>query len=200
MSNRPITQQEIEEAINKLRYPKPVISSEEATKIASELFLSRPAWNHCAPSTVKALQKAYDLPGGDIPFWIATGFRGGVCIGEICGAISGGVICLGLMAYKKLKRSTEHEERISCQALKPYIWDLIYVFNRKFGSIHCSTLTGQYEMNEIERDIYSRTWYGKEHLCKIYVEFVVKTIVRWGEVSIEPPKPVPPGAKPPTFK
>jgi len=200
MPNRKITKRDVEEAIKKLRYPKPTISSDKAAKIAVDLFLERPEWNHCAPSTVKALQQAYELPGDDLPFWIATGFRGGICIGEICGVISGGVIALGLLAYKTLEPRTDHEQRIACQAIKPYIWDLIYVFNRKFGSIHCSTLTGQYSMSEIESKIYSRTWFGKEHVCRNYVEFVVRTMVRWGEVSIEPPEPIPQGVQPPAFK
>ena len=196
MPNKPITPEEIDEAIQKMRFPKPKISSDEAVKKSLDLFMARPEGNHCAPSTIKVLQEAYDLPGDDLPFWIATGFRGGVCLGEICGAISGAVIAMGLMAYRALGPSTDHEERIACQAIMPYIRDLAYMFNRKFGSVHCSVLTGQFERTPDETEIYIRTGYGKEHICNHLVEFVVRTMVHWGEISQEPPKRVPPGTPP----
>ncbi len=206
MINREITPEDVDAAILKMRYPKPKISSDEAVKKAHDFFMERAEWdhpitmlaqwNHCAPTTIKVLQEAYDLPGGDLPFWIATGFRGGVCLGEICGAISGGVIAMGLMAYRALEPRTEHEERIACQAIMPYIRDLAYVFNSKFGSINCGVLTGLHDRTPEENEIILRTWYGKEHICRHFIEFVVGTMVRWGEVSQEPPKRVLPGTPP----
>ena len=140
MPQQIITPENIEEAIQKLRFPKPKIPSDEAVKKAIALFVERPEADHCAPSTLIALQEAYDLPGGDLPAWIATGFRGGVCLGEICGALSGAVIALGLMSYKVLEPRTDHEQKIACQAIAPYIRDLACVFNNTFGSIHCAVL------------------------------------------------------------
>ena len=190
---KPVTLEEIDEAIQKLRFPKPKMSSDEAVKIALAHFQERPEPHHCAPSTIIALQKAYDLPGGDLPAWIATGFRGGVCLGEICGALSGAVIALGLMSYRVLGPGTEREQKIACQALMPYIRDLAHGFNRIFGSIHCAVLTRQFERTPEEAEIETRTWLQKEDICNHFIEFVVRKMVHWGEISIEPPKAVPAG-------
>lgn len=190
MAQKPITPEDIDEAIQKLRFPKPKMSSDEAVKKAVALFTERPEANHCAPSTIIALQEAYDLPGGELPSWIATGFRGGMSLGETCGALSGAVIAIGLMAYKVLEPRTDHEQKIACQAITPYTRDLAYAFNYIFGSIHCAVLTRQLEKTPEETEIYFRTGVGKD-VCSRFVEFVVRKMVNWGEVSQEPPKRLP---------
>ena len=195
MTQGPMTPEEIDEAIQKLRFPKPKLSADEAVAIALEQFLDRPEANHCAPSTIIALQQAYDLPAGDMLPWIAAGFRGGVCVGEICGALSGGVMAMGLMAYKVLEPKTPSQQKIACMAVTPYVRDLIYYFNRMFGSVHCAILSGQSEKTPEEIEIEIRNRIVKD-ICKNYVAFVVKTMVNWGEISQEPPKRVPFGAPP----
>jgi len=195
MIERTISPEDVDEAIQKLRFPKPKMSSDEAAKRAVALFTERPEANHCAPSTIIVLQEAYDLPGGELPFWIATGFQGGICLGEICGALSGAVIALGLMSYKVLEPRTDYEQKIACQALMPYIRDLAYTFNYTFGSIHCTVLTRRLERTPEEAEIYLRTRLGKD-ICSRFVEFVVRKMVNWGEVSQEPPPRVPPGTPP----
>ncbi len=195
MAEKAITHEDVEEAIQKLRFSKPKISSDEAAKRAVALFTERPEANHCAPSTIIALQEAYDLPGGELLPWIATGFRGGVCLGEICGALSGAVIALGLMAYQVLEPRTSHEQKITCQAILPYIRDLAYNFNRTFGSIHCAVLTRRRERTPEENEIHARLWFNKD-LCSSFVDFVVRTMVKWGEISQEPPPRLPPDPYP----
>ncbi len=192
MTQRPITPEDIDEAIQKLRFPKPKMSSDEAARKAIALFVERPAVNHCAPSTVIILQEAYDLPGGDLPAWMANGFRGGVCLGEMCGALSGAVMAMGLMAYKVLEPRTDHERRIASEAIQPYVRDLAYAFNHMFGSIHCAVLTRRLERTPEEAEVFSRfrLW---EDICPPFVEFVVRQMVKWGEVSQEPPRRVLPG-------
>jgi len=188
MTQQRITPEEVDQAIQKLRFPKPKISSDEAAKKAVAMFLERPEANHCAPSTIIALQEAYDLPGGDLLPWIASGFRGGICIGEVCGAISGAVIAMGLMGYKVLEPKTSFEQKILCQAITPYIRDLAYAFNRTFGSIHCDVLTRRQEGMPEERAIHNRLRLTKQR-CFPIVDFVVRTMVNWGEISQEPGPP-----------
>lgn len=190
MAQKPITPEDIDEAIQKLRFPKPKMSSDEAVKKAVALFTERPEANHCAPSTIIALQEAYDLPGGELPSWIATGFRGGMSLGETCGALSGAVIAMGLMAYKVLEPRTDYEQKIACQAILPYIRDIAYCFNRVFGSIHCAVLTRRLERTPEEAEIYFRTRIGKD-ICSSFIEFVVRKMVLWGEVSQAPPPRLP---------
>ncbi len=61
MSQKPITPEDIDMAIQKLRFPRPKISSDEAAKKAVALFVERPDGNHCAPSTVIVLQEAFNI-------------------------------------------------------------------------------------------------------------------------------------------
>ena len=195
MTQQLITPEDIDDAIQKLRFPKPKMSSDEAAKRAVALFVERPEANHCAPSTIIALQEAYDLPGGDLLAWIATGFRGGVCLGEMCGTLSGAVIAMGLMAYRVLEPRTDYEQKIAGQALLPYIRDLAYIFNYTFGSIHCAVLTRQLEKTPEETEIFLRTRLVKD-ICSQFVDFVVRKMVNWGEISQEPPKSLPLGTPP----
>ncbi len=190
MTQKVITPEEVEEAIQKLRFPKPKISSDEAARKAVALFVERPEPNHCAPSTIIVLQEAYDLPGGELLPWIASGFRGGVCLGEICGPLSSAAITMGLMAYKVLEPRTDYEQKIACQAILPYIRDIAYCFNRVFGSIHCAVLTRRLERTPEEAEIYFRTRIGKD-ICSSFIEFVVRKMVLWGEVSQAPPPRLP---------
>lgn len=195
MAEAAITPQEIDAAIAKMRFPQPRISSDEAVAKALAQFLDRPDANHCAPATIIALQEAYDLPGGDLLPWIAAGFRGGVCLGEICGALSGAVMALGLMAYQVLEPKTNRQQKIACSAVTPYVQDLSYCFNRNFGSIHCGVLTHLFEKTPEEAEIEIRTRLGKE-VCRHFVEYVVRTMVHWGEIGQEPPQRLPPGIPP----
>jgi C_GCAxxG_C_C family probable redox protein len=185
-TNRPISGKDVEEAIEKMRFPKPKLSSDEAVKRALALFNEWPEANHCAPSTITVLQQAYGLPGGELPLWISTGFRGGMCVGEVCGALSGAIMALGLMAYKTLEPRTAHEQRVASQAIVPYIRALMLDFNCTFGSIHCAKLTKRNERTPEENEIYVRTRLGKD-ICSKFVEFVIRRMVNWGEVSKEPP-------------
>ncbi|MFH1169197.1 MAG: C-GCAxxG-C-C family protein [Chloroflexota bacterium] len=195
MDEKPITPEEIDEAILEMRFPRPSISSDEAARKAVSLFNERPEAYHCAPAAIIALQEAYDLPGGDLLPWIATGFRGGICLGEMCGALSGAVIALGLMAYKGLGPATDRRQKIACQAILPYVHDLAYGFNRVFGSIHCAVLTGVRERTPEENEIYSRTRVGKD-VCSPFVDYVVRKMVSWGEIAQAPPRRLPPGTPP----
>ena len=140
---------------------------------------------------VIALQEAYDLPGGELPSWIAAGFRGGICLGEVCGALSGAVIALGLMSYKVLEPRTEYEQKIVCQAIAPYIRDLACDFDYMFGSVHCTVLSRRQERSPEEIEIILRTRIIKD-ICSQFVDFVVRKMVNWGEVSREPPPRVSP--------
>jgi len=195
MTQKRITPEEIDGAIQKLRFPKPKMSSDEAAKRAVALFTEWPASNHCASSTIIVLQEAYDLDGGALPAWIAAGFRGGVCLGEVCGALSGAVMAMGLMAYKVLEPKTEYEQKIACEAIVSYVHDLAYIFNYKFGSVQCRVLTRRLGIDMTEREILYRTKIGKD-ICSPFVDFVVRTMVKWGEVSQEPPPRVLPYALP----
>jgi len=192
---RAVTREEIAEAIQKMRFPRPGISSDEAVRRAVARFTARPDMNHCAPSVIMTLQEAYDLPGGELLPWIANGFQGGVGVGEICGALSGGAMCLSLMGYQAMEPRNDYTRRVAAVAIMPYMADLACAFHGKFGSVRCGTLTRRGERGPLETEKRMRLRLWEEH-CTPFVEYVVRTMVRWGEVSQEPP-PMPQPGQPP---
>ena len=194
---RATTPQEIAEFMQKMRFPKPLISSDEAAKRAVDRFTARPAMNHCAPAVIMTLAEAYDLPERELLPWIANGFQGGVCVGEICGALSGAAMALGLMGYKVAEPKNDHMRRVVAYAMVPYMQDLEYAFFTTFGSIRCGKLTRRLERGPAEAEKYFRLrmWAAN---CAPFVDFVVRRLVEWGEVGQAPPSPPTPGI--PTFK
>ena len=158
-------QMTIEEAMEKMRFPKPKMSSDEAAKKAVEAFIAeshsykgKPMLNQCSCQTLRFLGEAYDLPLKEMHEWIAVGL---------------------------------HERRLTAMAIGPYGRDLMYSFQRKFGSLRCGELTGAAERTpeEAERVGRLRLW---EERCAPLVDYVVRSVVRWGERS-RPAPPVPQG-------
>jgi C_GCAxxG_C_C family probable redox protein len=180
-SDRPITPEEVAEAVAKLKFPKSGCSSTEAVRIALERFTSRPAMNHCAPSVIMTLQETYDLPGGEIMQWVANSFQGGVCSGEICGAISGAAIAYGLLAYQVLPH-TDHDRRVAAIANARALRDLTQGFAHTFGSVHCHTLLGKDKRTPEENARFIREA-GWVRTCSPYVAYVIRAIVKQGEVD-----------------
>ena len=104
-------------------------------------------------------------------------------------------MAMGLMAYKVLEPKTERGQKLACDVIAAYVHDLAYIFNYKFGSVQCRVLTRRAGLDIAEREILHRTKIGKE-ICSPFVDFVVRTMVRWGEISQEPPPRVLPYAPP----
>jgi C_GCAxxG_C_C family probable redox protein len=180
-SDRPITPEEVAEAVAKLKLPMSRYSSTEAVRIALERFTARPAMNHCAPSVTMTLQEAYDLPGGEIMQWVANSFQGGVCSGEICGAISGAAIAYGLLAYQILPH-TDHDRRIAAIANAHALRDLTQGFARTFGSLSCQVLLGRDKRTPEENASFIQEA-GWVRTCSPYVAYVMRAMVKNREVA-----------------
>ena len=84
--------------------------------------------NNCAHSVLKAYG---DMTGLDekTASGIANGFGGGVRSGEICGAISGGVMALGLIAQNN-----------GVTDLRGLTKDYVSKFAEKYGHLRCDEL------------------------------------------------------------
>ena len=104
------------------------------TKRAHELFDSKQ--HNCAESVFMALNEAFD--GGLAPETakrIATGLGGGLgATGGTCGALTGGVLAIGLIA-----KSGDAIERK--KTIYPLAAGLQDRFRERFGSIDCRDLT-----------------------------------------------------------
>ena len=79
---------------------------------------------------------------------IASGFGGGICCGQFCGAASGGVMAVGLC------HSFDETDDESIAASKAEIKKLIQSYNKdfkeKFGSLLCCDLKGgRYSCGEL---------------------------------------------------
>lgn len=134
---------------------------ELANSHAAEGFL-------CSESVLLAISKWLDVHCKQIPK-IATGFGAGIGgQGLVCGAISGGVMALGL----KFGRN-----EVKKQKMKPYWFasDLLKRFEKEFGSIMCVELTGCDLTTEEGRKKYreEKLWKAK---CRHYIESVTNTV------------------------
>jgi len=93
---------------------------------------------NCAESVLLALAQEPFFKGGDFASAlprVATGFGGGLARnGLICGALSGGIMALGLM----LGRNQAKESRDPCY---PAVDRLVKDFQERFGSIHCRDIS-----------------------------------------------------------
>jgi len=116
----------------------------------------------CSESVLLAISDLLEIKDELIPK-IATGFGAGIggC-GSVCGAISGGIIALGL----KFGRNDVKE-----QAVRPYWFgqELLERFKREYGHITCRELTGCNLKTEEGRGKYAEQnmW---ETRCRQYIE------------------------------
>jgi C_GCAxxG_C_C family probable redox protein len=127
---------------------------ERAEQYADEGFL-------CSESVLLALSEWLGIHSNLIPR-VATGFAGGFgrC-GSVCGAISGGVIALGLRFGRNEPKKQD----------RPPHWfgkELMERFEKEFGCINCKDLTGCDLSSEEGRRKYSteQIWATK---CRKYI-------------------------------
>ncbi len=135
---------------------------------------------NCAESVLKACQELYRLPGKDVVPKAASGFGGGIGRkGSVCGALSGGILALGLAMGRVDPKDAAARDRIYAQARELY-----ERFEREFGTVLCFNLTecdlatpeGQQKFKE--RGLH-------KNLCSKFVQGMVKWV---GEVIEGQPK------------
>ena len=95
---------------------------------------------NCCQCVLKACKKYYPELDDNMLARIASGFGGGVCCGEICGAVTGGVMAIGLSnEFMEGDRETVLESKKKIKALiQSYNQD----FKNNFDSLLCSDLKG----------------------------------------------------------
>jgi hypothetical protein len=116
---------------------------------------------HCARTTISAIAEALEIPTGRI-LDASRGFIGGIGFnGTVCGAISGGVLCLGLQSDVDLSGSGysdaagivfhgllksdkifEDERRFRPARLFDRCKQLYQTVERQFGGAHCQEILG----------------------------------------------------------
>ncbi|MDO5445588.1 MAG: C-GCAxxG-C-C family protein [Eubacteriales bacterium] len=94
-----------------------------------ELAVSyHPSGNNCAQCVLKSCAEYTGLDEITAEA-VANGFGGGLRSGEICGAISGGVMAIGLAARKK-----------GLTKINPIITEYVNEFREKYGHVRCVEL------------------------------------------------------------
>lgn len=100
---------------------------------------------NCAQSVLKACRKYYPDIDENILSAAAAGFGGGVNCGNICGALSGAVMALGLAEGFDDSDVLDSKHKISAQTKI-----CNGIFKDKFGSLLCSELRGgRYSCDEL---------------------------------------------------
>jgi len=90
---------------------------------------------YCAESVLKAIADDGGISSKQIPR-IATGFCGGMALtGGVCGALTGGIMALGLLYGRD--SGAESRDRVYDRTQR-----LIEAFEHRFGSTNCTILLG----------------------------------------------------------
>ena len=114
----------------------------------------------------------------DMVLWASLGFPGGIgrCQ-DICGALTGGVMAIGIDSGRKSADRDKAYSRASEWSQK-----LHRSFQDTFGHVKCLDLVGPIMTNPEYREWFrSQGLFGTK--CRSYMEFVVKTLIDWEEES-----------------
>lgn len=94
---------------------------------------------------------------------VSAGFGGGIGMtGNVCGAVSGGVMVLGLLNAQSLTNRTDLYDKVSRMTLE---------FEKKFGSLRCDAIQQDKENPEIVEKMAD-----DEKFCDRFVRWVVSYI------------------------
>lgn len=110
------------------------MSAERASQIAVERFSSG---LNCAESALIGVTEALGIESDCVPR-IATPFGGGMGrYGEVCGALTGALMAMGLKLGRQGDDDTAARDRAYPKAVR-----LMRAFEIEFGSVECRALTG----------------------------------------------------------
>jgi len=142
------------------------------TKTSKEAVKLFDSGYNCAESVLLALSKEFDQKSSFIPR-IATGFGAGVGrSGQICGALSGAVMAVGLL--KGCDKGNEEKEKRS--AAYKSVRQMMKAFEREFGSSQCKILTGCDLRTQKGQEKYRREEL-REKLCLKLVGWCAEYVV-----------------------
>lgn len=135
------------------------VNVEEIKKDAVEIFQNGFA---CSESVIYAIKKGFDLEMSDDAIAMSSGFPWGLGGGGcICGALAGGVMCIG---YFFGRRIPGDQTFLKCQELTKELHDY---FKETCGATCCRVLTKGKEKNSPERKAQ----------CIQFVEATVEKVV-----------------------
>ncbi|MFH0872061.1 MAG: C-GCAxxG-C-C family protein [bacterium] len=126
---------------------------------------------NCAESVLKSCQELYGLPGAEVVPKVATGFGGGIGRkGSVCGALTGGILALGLAMGRMDPKDTAARDQIYVLARELY-----ERFEREFGTVLCFNLT-QCDLSTPEGQKKFKEANLHKNLCSKFVQGMVKWV------------------------
>ena len=134
---------------------------------------------NCAESVIIGVQRTSPIPGCESSCMrVASVLGGGISgSGEVCGAVSGGVICLGIIGGTEGNELPEDfkEKR---GHIREVVKGFLNEFESNWGSVRCGDLVAM-DKGELESKGLLRTTNGqlKNH-CDDYVEWSRKRIIQ----------------------
>lgn len=124
---------------------------------------------NCAQSILSAFSEELGIDK-DLALRIASGFGGGMCQGEVCGAVTCAIMVLNIKHGNSKTDDSETKEKI---------YHLIRSFSDEFrhrnGSIHCSDLLGIDLRKEANRAVAREKGLFKNN-CSRFVEDAIKIL------------------------
>lgn len=94
---------------------------------------------NCAQKILHGANKVYELGLDDKALSLCVGFGGGIAIGSVCGALTGGVMVLSIL-YK-----SKYEKEEFRSIIKNYFNE----YHKRMGSINCDELKGSEHYNDV---------------------------------------------------
>lgn len=120
--------------------PRPELDRELIENIGNTAYNYEKEYHGCAQCVLKTLQEYLNLGNGDA-FKAAHAFAGGIALmGETCGALSGGIMAIGLAFGRErfgdvaTPPSTSNQTRRPSSALAAQLYNKV---QKEFGSTKC---------------------------------------------------------------
>lgn len=141
------------------------------SEIAKELFLGE---YNCAQSVVITFAKDFGY-SKELAVKLASGFGGGMGKTQgVCGAVTGGIMVLGMMAGERANSNEELKAQSYSKAK-----EFIHRFESEFETTQCRELINC-DLNSKEGEAYFKEREIKEKICSKCVEGAVKIV---GEIG-----------------
>ncbi len=130
---------------------------------------------NCSESVLKSLVEAFSIKSDCVPK-IATGFGGGYGKkGEVCGAISGAVMALGIKYGRESSKEKDKKEKLYGR-----VQDLIDAFTKKYNCTRCMDLLGCDMSTPEGKDKYKKEGLHQNKCAKL-LSLAVKETIRISE-------------------
>ena len=127
---------------------------------------------NCAQSVATAYASGYDLPK-EKALQVAVGFGGGMGrVQEVCGAISGAIIALGLSSKFK-----EEDTRPKINEVYAKVHRFIDEFHEKNGTIKCRDLLGCDLTSEEGQKFFKE--HNLRENCRNYIRFCCELLDKY---------------------